>query len=143
PGGSELAQQALDVIELELRPLRIGETPPQLIENATRALHIDLARDLHGEIVAEVVTSHRPPERVGVLLCAGRTIPAGLTRSAARPLLHLLRHALRAFAQGFERAALCVYGALRILFPERALGVAHRLLGPPERLVHALPRLGL
>src|SRR5260370_28983174 len=139
----KLPQQTLDVIELELRPLRVGEAPAQLLENAARALHVDLAGNFHAQIVAEIVAAHRSAERVGVLLRARRPVAAGLSGPAPGPLLHLLGHALRALAQGFERAALGIHRAVGILLAERALGIPHRLFRPSERIVHALALLAL
>src|SRR5438270_7909397 len=118
-------QQALDVIELELRPLRIGEAPAQLLEDAARPLHVDLAGNFHRHIVAEIVAAHRAAERIGVLLRAGRAVAARLSGAPAGPLLHLLGHALRALAQCLERAALGVDRAVGILLAESALGIAH------------------
>ena len=40
---SIIAQQPLDIFELELRPQRIGEAPAQLFQDASRALNVDLA----------------------------------------------------------------------------------------------------
>src|SRR5260370_2538690 len=139
----KLPQQTLDVIELELRALRGGEAPAQLLENARRALDVDLAGNFHAQIVAEIVAAHRPAERIGVLLRARRAVATGLSGTAPGPLLHLLGHTLGALAQGFERAALGVDRAVGILLAERALGVAHGLFRAAERIVHALALLPL
>ncbi len=52
-------------------------------------------------------------------------------------LLHRLRHALRAAAQRFQRAALRADSAFGIAVAELAFGVAHRLAGAAE-LLHAV-----
>src|SRR5688572_33430255 len=104
---SKILQQPLDIIELELRPQRIGEALAQLFQNAPRALHVDLARHLHGDVVAIVAPAQRPAERIGVIVGPRLTLPAGLARAhALLSLLHLLREALRAAAQRFERTPL-------------------------------------
>ena len=50
----EIPQQPLDIFELELRAEVLAEAPAQFLENAPRALHIDLARHLDRSIVAVV-----------------------------------------------------------------------------------------
>jgi hypothetical protein len=55
-------------------------------------------------------------------------------------LLHGLRHALRAAAQGLERAPLRIDRTVGIAVAELALGVAHGLAGAAE-LIHALTTL--
>src|SRR5439155_3742836 len=139
---SKFPEQALDIVELRLRPLGIGESPAQFLKDAAGALHVDLAGNFHAEIVAEVVAAHRPAERVGIVLGARRAVAAGLAGTASGPLLHLLGHALRALAQSFERAALGVDRTVGILLAERTLGVPHGIFGPAERFV-ALALLAL
>src|SRR5262249_29146413 len=85
--GSIILQQALDVVELELRPQGVAEAAPQFLEDAARALHVGLERDLDGRVVV-VAPAQRPAERIGVLLCPRLALPAGLPRSLA--LAHLL-----------------------------------------------------
>src|SRR5258708_18222176 len=81
---SEILQQPLDVIELELRPRRIGKTLAQFLEDAARALHVDLARDFHRNVVAIIAPAQRPAERVGIVVGARLPLPARTT--PARPL---------------------------------------------------------
>src|SRR5690348_3851345 len=94
---SEILQQPLDVVEFELRAQRIGEALAQFFEDAAGALHVDLARHLHGDVVAVVTPAQRTSERIGVVVGARLTLPAGLagTLALTLPLLHLLREALR------------------------------------------------
>src|SRR5262249_58278347 len=80
---------------------------------------------------------------MGVLSTTRRAGAAGLRGTARGALLHLLGHALRALAQGFERAALRIDRAIGVLLAERAFGIAHGLLGPTERVVDALALLAL
>src|SRR5260370_24563229 len=60
----EIPQQPLDIFELELRTEVLAEAPAQFLENAPRALHIDLARHLDRSIVARVAPAQVPRERV-------------------------------------------------------------------------------
>src|SRR5205823_4567416 len=112
----EIPQQPLDIFELKLRAEVLAETPAQLLENAPRALHVDLARHLDRGVVAVVAPAQGPAERIGLLLRARRPEPAG---PVVRPgplhalLLHRLGEVLRAPAQSFERAALRVDRAVR------------------------------
>src|SRR5438552_2541019 len=127
---SEALQQPLDIFELQLRAEVLAEAPAQLFQDAARALHVDLARHLDGDVVAVVTPAQRPSERVGLLL---GTRLAKLPRPAAGtwahlalplPLLHRLRHALGAAAQGFKRATLGIDGAVGIAVAEPALRLA-------------------
>src|SRR5215475_3912577 len=129
----EIPQQALDIIQLDLRAERVAEAPAQFLENAARALHVDFARHFHGRVVAVFVPAQRPAQRVSVLLGARGPGASGLPRPHAGSGLHLLRKVLRAAPQGFERAPLGVHRGIGIAVAERALGVAHRLLGAAER----------
>src|SRR5437660_6540421 len=118
-----ILQQALDVVELELRPECLAEAAAQLLEDAARPLGVDLARHLDGGVVAVIAPAQRPAERVGVLLRAWRPEPAGLAVGAGPHhalLLHGLREVLRAPTQIFERAALRVHGAIGIALAELA-----------------------
>src|SRR5438552_10003201 len=67
---SEALQQPLDIFELQLRPEVLAEATAQLFEDAARALHVDLARHLDGDVVAVIAPAQRPSERVGLLLGA-------------------------------------------------------------------------
>src|SRR5579859_4808637 len=55
-----ILQQPLDVVELDLRPRRIGEALAQLFEDAADLLHVDLARDHLRELVI-FMRAQRPP----------------------------------------------------------------------------------
>jgi hypothetical protein len=104
---SEALQQPFDIFELELRAEVLAEAAAQFFQDATCALHVDLARHLHGDIVAVVAPAQRPPERIGLLLGARLAEPsrlAGTRAHLALPLLllHRLRHALGAAAQRFD-----------------------------------------
>src|SRR5262249_42998032 len=133
----EIPQQPLDVIQLDLRTEGVAEPPAQFFENAARALNVDFTRHLHGRIVAVLVSAHWSAERIGVLLGARRSGAPGLPRAHAWTRLHLLRKILRAAPHGLKRAALRVDGGIRVAVAERALGVAHCLLGAPERSLAA------
>src|SRR6516165_11266417 len=125
-----ILQQPLDIIELDLRPRRIGKTAPQLFEDAADPLHIDFARD-HPRQLVIFVRPQRTPERVGRV--GTRLLPAGaLARTVALltvALLHRLRHALGALAQGLQRPALRVDRGVGIAFSELVAGIAHRRIG--------------
>src|SRR5215470_11923477 len=132
---SEILQQPLDVVELELRAEALAEAAAQLLENAACALHVDLARHLDGGVVAVVAAAQRPAERVGILVGARLPGAAGLTGARALLLLHHLGEALRALAHGIERTPLGIHRAVRIAFAQRAFGVAHGFAGATE-LIH-------
>src|SRR5262245_26165633 len=136
--GSEVLQQPLDVVELELRPEGFAEPAAQLFQDAAGALHVDLARHLDGGVVAVVAPAQRPSERIGLLLRARRPGAARLAVGAgALLLLHHLRQALCALAHGVERAALGIDGAVGIAVAELTFGIAHGLAGAAE-LIHLL-----
>src|SRR6516165_4824524 len=131
---SIILQQPLDVIELFLRPGEVAETLAQFLDDAAGALHVDLARDFHGSVVAIFAPAQWPAERIGVLLrarLAEAARPAG-AGTASHLLLHRLRQTLRALAQGIERAALRFHGAVGIALAEIAGGVAHGVAGAAE-----------
>src|SRR5262245_108670 len=134
-GASKILQQPLDIVEFELRAEAFAEAAAQLLENAARALHVDLARHLDGGVVPVVAPAQRAAERIGVLLRPRLAGTAGLAGAGPHLLLHHLRQPLRALAHGVERAALGIDGALGIAVAERAFGVAHGLAGAAE-LVH-------
>ena len=142
--GSKILQQPLDIVELELRPQRVGKALAQLFEDAARALHIDLARHLHRHVVAVVAPAQRPAERIGVVVGARLPGAARLTRALPWPaLLHLLRQVLRAAPQRFQRAALGIDRAVGIALAELALGIAHGAVGLAEPLARVLTLLAL
>src|ERR1700746_2328555 len=131
---SIILQKPLDVIELFLRPGEVTETFSQFFDDAPRALHVDLARHFHRGVVAVFAPAHRPPQRIGVLLRArlAETPRASLPRPAPHLLLHGLRQALSALAQGIERAALRLHRAVGIALAEITSGVAHGVAGAAE-----------
>src|SRR5262245_13764793 len=136
--GSEVLQQPLDVVELELRAEGFAEAAAQLFQDAAGALHVDLARHLDGGVVAVVAPAQRTAERIGLLLRARRPGAARLAVGAgALLLLHHLGEALRALAHGIEGAALGIDRAVGIAVAELTLGIAHGLAGAAE-LVHLL-----
>src|SRR5215472_12824245 len=142
----EIPQQPLDVFELELRAEVLAEAPAQFFQNASRALHVDLARHLDRGAVAVVAPAKGPAERVGVLLGARRAEPAGPAVRAWTQhalLLHRLGEVLRAPAQSFERPALGIDRAVRIAFSELAFRLAHGVAGATELIHLALPLLAL
>src|SRR5262249_3755451 len=135
---------------LELRTEVLAEAAPQLLEDAPRALHVDLARYLHGDVVAVVAAAQRATERIGLLVGAWLPHSARLAGSRTHHalLLHLLREVLRPAAQRLERTALRIDGTVGVALAELALRVAHGLAGLPELLAHValallplLPRL--
>src|SRR6478736_9817100 len=103
----EVAQQPLDIFELELRAEILAEAPAQFLENAPCALHVNLARYLDRGVVAVIAPAQWPAKRIGLLLGARRSKPAGLavgTGAHHALLLHRLGEILRAPAQRFECA---------------------------------------
>src|SRR4029077_15813719 len=130
---SKALQQPLDIVELELRATALAEALAQFFQNAARTLGIDLARHLHGDVVAIFVAAQRTAERIGVLLrallaAAGPAIGAG----AHALLLHLLRQTLRALAHRLQRATLAVDRAFGIAVAQLAFGLAHGPAGVAE-----------
>src|SRR5690242_9444386 len=111
---SVILEQPLEVIQLELRAHALAETPAQLLEDAARALHVHLARHLHGRVVVFVTAVHGTVERIGVRLRPRLTAAAGLPGPLPHLLLHLLGEILRALAQRVQRAALAVDGAVGV-----------------------------
>src|SRR5512141_2767968 len=59
-----ILQQPLDVIEFDLRPLRIGEAAAQFFQNPAHPLHVDFTGNFHRQIVAEFAPVQRPTERI-------------------------------------------------------------------------------
>src|SRR5262249_51936556 len=143
---SIIAQQPLDIFELELRSESLAEAAAQLLENSPRTLHVDVARHLYRGVVAIVSSAQRASQRVGLVLGACRPKPAGLAIGAGADhalLLHRLRQILRAAAEGLERTALGIDSGIRIALSEFALGVAHGFAGTPELIHLALALLTL
>src|SRR5450631_738810 len=133
-----ILQQPLDVIELDLGTLRIGEAPAQFFQNPAHPLDIDLAGDLHRQIVTEFAPVQRPAERivaVGAALLPARAIARAVALTIAVTLLHRLRQTLGALAQRFQRPALRIHGAIGVAFPEPAAGIVHRRIGFAETVL--------
>ena len=103
-----ILQEPLDVVELLLRTQHVAEAVAQFLDDAARALHVDLAGYFDRVVVAVVAPAQRTAERVGVLLRARLAEPAAAagTGTLSHLLLHRLRQTLRALAQGMiERNA--------------------------------------
>src|SRR5436190_12029018 len=137
---SIILQQPLDVVEFDLRAVGIGEAAAELFEDAADALDVDLAGDLHREVVAEFATAQRTAERIGLvaaaLLAAGAVAGTGAVLLAvAVALPHGFRHALRTLTQRLQRLALRIDGTVGIAFAETAGGVAHRVVGLIEAIL--------
>ncbi len=143
PARSIPGQQPLEVIELHARPLDLAQPTAQLLQHAPGALAHGaalVALDAHPRCLVSGAAAGVPAK--GIVPCAVR-VGARLTRPvgiiAARPalglfravalalLLHLLRHALHAPPEAFQRLALAVDGAAFLTLAKLALGVAHRL----------------
>ena len=60
---SIILEQALDVVELELRAERLAEAAAQLLDDAARPLGVDFAGHLHGGVVAVIASPQRPPQQ--------------------------------------------------------------------------------
>src|SRR5260370_970847 len=139
-----ILQQPLDVIEFDLRALRIGEAAAEFFQNAANPLHVDFAGDLHRVIVTVFVSAQRPSERIGAIGAA--LLPtdaiAGAIALSLIALLHRLRETLGALAQRIQRAALRIHGAIGVTFAELAAGIAHRGIGFAEAVL-ALTLLGV
>src|SRR5581483_9324802 len=129
---SIILQEPLDVVELDLRPRGVGEAAAQLFQNAAHPLHVHLARDHPGELIAPLTTAQGPAERIGAIgprLLAAHAVAEAVAGLVAVTLLHGIRKALRALAQRFERLALRVHGGIGIALAEPAAGIAHRAIG--------------
>jgi hypothetical protein len=59
-GASIILEQALDVVEFKLRPIRLAEAASQFLEDAARSLGVDFARHLDGGVVAIITPAQRP-----------------------------------------------------------------------------------
>ena len=145
PDALVILQQPLEVIELDLRTLRVGEAAAQFFQNPAHPLDVDLAGDLHREIVAEFAPMQRPSQRVGLIAAA--LLPAGaiagtLALPLAFALLHRVREALGALAQRLQRLALRIHGGIGIALAQPRAGVAHRAVGLAEPVL-AVAVLGL
>src|ERR1700728_3267906 len=106
---SIVLEQPLDVVELDLGTLRVCQTPAQLFENPAHPLHIDLAGNLHRQIVAEIPPMQGSPERIARAVVALLPAGAGAARAVALTFaiaLHRVGQALGARRQGIQRPAL-------------------------------------
>src|SRR5262249_45683790 len=63
-----ILEQPLDIVELDLRPHRIGETTAQLLKNAAGALDVDFARHPY-PLIPPIGTPQRPTQRVKCPVC--------------------------------------------------------------------------
>src|SRR5271169_2612688 len=131
PRRSIILQQPLDVVELLLRAQHVAEAAAQFLDDAARALHVDLAGYFDRVVVAVVAPAQRTAERVGLLLRARLAEPAAAagTETLSHLLLHRLHQTLRALAQGVERAPLRADGAVGVALAETALRLAHGFAG--------------
>src|SRR5579871_411759 len=135
---SIVLQEPLDVIKFDLRTLRIGQTPAKLLENPAHPLHIDLAGNLHRQIVAEVAPVQGPPQRIArnvVTLLPASAVAGAVTLTVAVALLHGFGKALRPLAQGIERLALRIDGAIGVALAKLAAGIAHRVIGRAKTVI--------
>src|SRR4051812_41361460 len=135
---SVILQQPLDVIEFDLRAQWVAEAAAQFLENPAYPLHVDLAGNLHRQIVAEFAAAQWPAQRIAV--AAAALLPAGAIAGAivlpvAVARLHLLREVLGALAQRVQRLALRIHCAIGIAFAEPAVGIAHRGVGIAKTVV--------
>src|SRR5882672_9657171 len=127
-----ILQQPLDVIEFDLRTLRIGKAAAEFFQNPAHPLHIDFAGNLHRQIVTEFAPMQRPSERivaVGAVLLPACAIARAVALPFAIALLHRLGKALGALAQRIQRAALRIHRAVGVALAKPAAGVAHRRIG--------------
>src|SRR5580700_8516868 len=135
---SIILQQPLDVIEFDLRTLRIGEAAAQFFQNPAHPLHIDFAGNLHRQVITELAPVQRPSQRIA--LVAAALLPSGAIAGAialavAIALLHRFGETLGALAQRIQRLALRIHGAIGIALAELAAGVAHRVVGLAEAVL--------
>src|ERR1700704_5922923 len=65
-----ILQQPLEIIEFDLRALRISEAAAQFFENPAHPLHVDFAGDFHRQIVAEFAPVQRASERIALVAAA-------------------------------------------------------------------------
>ncbi len=54
---SIILEQPLDIVELFLRAQHVAEAAAQFLDDAAGALHVDLARDFHSDVVAIVAAA--------------------------------------------------------------------------------------
>src|SRR5471030_1440458 len=88
---SIILQQPLDVVEFDLRALRVGEAAAEFFQDAANPLHVDFTGNLHAEIVRVAVPAQRPSQRVGCIIAAllpARAIAGAVALPVAIALLH-------------------------------------------------------
>src|SRR4029077_6861666 len=98
---SIILQQPLDVIELDLRAVRIAEAAAELFQNSARPLHVDFAGNHLRQFVAEFASAQRTSERIGLIaaiLLTAHAVAGSVGLPVAVSLMHRLRHALGALA---------------------------------------------
>src|SRR5947209_10920884 len=114
---SKILQQPLDVVELDLRPRAIPQAAAELLEDAADPLGVDLAWDLDRVVIAQIAAMKGAAEGIGLIaaaLLAAGPVAGAIALPVAVALLHRFGHLLRTLAQGLERFALRVHGAVRI-----------------------------
>jgi hypothetical protein len=142
-----ILEQPLDVIEFDLRTLRVGEAPAEFFENPAHPLHVDFAGNLHGHIVAKIPPVQGTAQRIALVaaaLLAAGAIAGTIALTIAVALLHGLGETLCSLAQSIERLALRIDGAVGIALAELAAGIAHRVVSRAKTiLVIALLRFAI
>src|ERR1700722_13889393 len=127
-----ILEQPLDVIELDLRALRIAKAAAQFFQNPARPLHIDFTGNLHRQVVTEFAPMQRPSQRIA-LVAAALLSPGAIAGAVALAvpiaLLHRFGETLGALAQRIQCLALRIHGTVRIALAELATGVTHRIVG--------------
>src|ERR1700721_2662442 len=133
-----ILQQPLEVIEFDLRALRIAKAAAQFLQNPARPLHIDFTGNLHRQVVTEFAPMQRPSQRI-VLIAAALLPPGAIAGAVALAvpiaLLHRFGETLGALAQRIQCLALRIHGTVRIALAELATGVTHRIVGLAETIL--------
>src|SRR6202044_2252341 len=111
-------------------------------ENPAHPLHIDLAGNLHRQIIAEILAVQRPSQGIALGAVARLTAGAGTAGAVALAiavlLLHRLGKALCSLAQGVQRLALRIDRTIGIALAELATGIAHRIIGGAKPILAAV-----
>lgn len=146
----QAAQQALDIVRLDLRAVRIRQAASQFLQHALRPLGRAFAGigDAHLRIFIGLATARRPPERIVFLiasLASAAGLIAGLTLLAllALTFLHLLGKALCALLKLSQRPPLRIGRALAVAAAKRTLCLAHGAAGAVHALLGLTAGLGL
>src|SRR5258708_7401758 len=138
---SVILQETLDVVELDLRPGRIGQAAAQFLQDPAHPLDVDFAGNHLRELVAEFVRTQRPSQRVGAVgagLLAAVPFARAIALTVAVTLLHGLREALGALAERIQRLALRIDGGVGIALAQLAASIAHRRISLAETVVVTL-----